>query len=165
MPLALMSSPHGPLRALGRHLDPVTANMLIEPVIADVPGVRGRLQQSVKRAQVFECADESGFYSQCLQDHLLSSEASDNAIVLEFGAGDGTPVLQALHKVRVRMLPGPCNMLLCTPANSCCVFLNYAHVRLAPVSTDASMPLRSARKQRHGHAPPLAVWGFRTAIR
>jgi methylase of polypeptide subunit release factors len=45
--------------------------------------------------QVFFCPEESQFYAQCLEKMVLSQGASESPIV-EFGSGDGSPVIQAL---------------------------------------------------------------------
>ncbi|WP_041619269.1 class I SAM-dependent methyltransferase [Stanieria cyanosphaera] len=47
--------------------------------------------------QVFFCPEESQFYAQCLEKMVLSQNISDHFIV-EFGSGDGSPVIQALLK-------------------------------------------------------------------
>lgn len=47
--------------------------------------------------EVFFCPEESQFYSQCLEKMVLSRcSAADS--VIEFGAGDGSPVISALLK-------------------------------------------------------------------
>ncbi|MGG6237148.1 SAM-dependent methyltransferase [Nodosilinea sp. AN01ver1] len=45
--------------------------------------------------QVFFCPEESQFYAQCLEKMVLSQSTSAGPIV-EFGSGDGSPVIQAL---------------------------------------------------------------------
>ncbi|PSN15983.1 SAM-dependent methyltransferase [filamentous cyanobacterium CCT1] len=45
--------------------------------------------------QVFFCPEESQFYAQCLEKMVLSQGTSESPIV-EFGSGDGSPVIQAL---------------------------------------------------------------------
>jgi methylase of polypeptide subunit release factors len=47
--------------------------------------------------QVFFCPEESQFYAQCLEKMVLSQGTATDSIV-EFGAGDGSPVIQALLK-------------------------------------------------------------------
>ncbi|MFQ4137500.1 SAM-dependent methyltransferase [Nodosilinea sp. PGN35] len=45
--------------------------------------------------QVFFCPEESQFYAQCLEKMVLSQSHTTDPIV-EFGAGDGSPVIRAL---------------------------------------------------------------------
>jgi len=56
--------------------------------------------------QVFTCPEESLFYSSCLQRVLtgttLTTNGSKNPVVVEFGAGDGSPVIDALLKTGPR---------------------------------------------------------------
>lgn len=47
--------------------------------------------------EIFTCRDESNFYSMCIE-HLLLSQVADDAALVEFGSGDGTPVIDALKK-------------------------------------------------------------------
>lgn len=47
--------------------------------------------------QVFFCPEESQFYAQCLEKMVLSQGTSEDSII-EFGAGDGSPVIRALLK-------------------------------------------------------------------
>ncbi len=47
--------------------------------------------------QIFSCRDESGFYSMCIE-HLLLTRVPADATLVEFGSGDGTPVITALEK-------------------------------------------------------------------
>ncbi|MEA5447375.1 SAM-dependent methyltransferase [Leptolyngbya sp. CCNP1308] len=47
--------------------------------------------------QVFFCPEESQFYAQCLEKMVLTQSHATDPIV-EFGAGDGSPVIQALLK-------------------------------------------------------------------
>jgi methylase of polypeptide subunit release factors len=51
--------------------------------------------------QVFFCPEESQFYAHCLEKMVLSQSTTENSIV-EFGAGDGNPVIQALLKSAFR---------------------------------------------------------------
>lgn len=44
---------------------------------------------------IFVCDEESQFYSQCLEK-LLVKNSSSNQTVVEFGSGDGTPVIGCL---------------------------------------------------------------------
>lgn len=46
---------------------------------------------------VFFCPEESQFYAQCLEKLVLSQGPSESSVV-EFGAGDGSPVIRALLK-------------------------------------------------------------------
>ena len=45
------------------------------------------------------CDEESHFYSQCI-DRLLLRAHRDGDTVIEFGSGDGTPVINSLKQVR-----------------------------------------------------------------
>ncbi|BAU63487.1 hypothetical protein STA3757_08510 [Stanieria sp. NIES-3757] len=47
--------------------------------------------------QIFFCPEESQFYAQCLEKMVLSQNTSKISVV-EFGSGDGSPVIQALLK-------------------------------------------------------------------
>lgn len=59
------------------------------------------LQAIVTRSprEVFFCPEESRFYSQCLEKLFLTHCDSTDSIV-EFGSGDGTPVIYSLLKTR-----------------------------------------------------------------
>ena len=46
--------------------------------------------------QIFVCDEESHFYSQVLEKLLLRNCRDTRACIIEFGAGDGTPVINAL---------------------------------------------------------------------
>ena len=46
-------------------------------------------------ADIFVCDEESHFYSQCLQKLLVKNSSSSQTVV-EFGSGDGTPVIACL---------------------------------------------------------------------
>ena len=46
--------------------------------------------------QIFVCDEESHFYSQVLEKLLLRNCRDSKTTVIEFGAGDGTPVINAL---------------------------------------------------------------------
>jgi len=52
---------------------------------------------------VFFCPEESQFYAQCLEKMVLAQSTSQASIV-EFGAGDGSPVIRALLKSSFRGL-------------------------------------------------------------
>lgn len=49
--------------------------------------------------EVFFCPEESQFYSQCLEKMVLNACTSDERVI-EFGTGDGSPVISALLKTR-----------------------------------------------------------------
>lgn len=49
--------------------------------------------------EVFFCPEESQFYSQCLEKMLLN-HCTQKETVVEFGAGDGSPVINCLLKSR-----------------------------------------------------------------
>src|SRR5690242_3264893 len=46
---------------------------------------------------VFICPEESNFYSYCLEN-LVLERCHKSEIILEFGSGDGTPVINALMR-------------------------------------------------------------------
>ena len=48
---------------------------------------------------IFVCDEESHFYSQCI-DRLLLRAHRNGDTVIEFGSGDGTPVINSLKQVR-----------------------------------------------------------------
>jgi methylase of polypeptide subunit release factors len=50
-------------------------------------------QQSLK--DVFYCPEESEFYSQCIKE-LVLKQCNNTEIIVEFGSGDGTPVINSL---------------------------------------------------------------------
>ena len=47
--------------------------------------------------EIFFCPDESHFYSQCL-DRMVFNVCQDDTSIVEFGAGDGSPVINSLLK-------------------------------------------------------------------
>ena len=51
------------------------------------------------RNDIFVCDEESQFYSQCLEK-LLVKNSSSNQTVIEFGSGDGSPVIGCLIQSR-----------------------------------------------------------------
>lgn len=51
--------------------------------------------------EVFICPEESNFYSDCLESLVLSQCCGSEAVV-EFGSGDGTPVIKSLLKSNFR---------------------------------------------------------------
>lgn len=57
------------------------------------------LTQDFSENEVFFCPEESHFYSHCLE-RLVFSQCSDSNFVVEFGSGDGTPVINALMRSR-----------------------------------------------------------------
>ncbi len=48
--------------------------------------------------EVFFCPEESQFYSQCLEK-LILNQGKEPVSMIEFGAGDGSPVIQCLTKI------------------------------------------------------------------
>jgi methylase of polypeptide subunit release factors len=48
---------------------------------------------------VFYCPEESNFYSQCLET-LVLNEGVHGKTIVEFGSGDGTPVINSLMRTR-----------------------------------------------------------------
>ncbi|PSB23203.1 SAM-dependent methyltransferase [filamentous cyanobacterium CCP1] len=59
--------------------------------------------ESYSPNQVFFCPEESHFYSQCLEKLVLKN-CADDELVIEFGAGDGSPVINALLKTQFKGL-------------------------------------------------------------
>lgn len=49
---------------------------------------------------VFVCDEESSFYSSCLEELVFSAAHYDFDSIIEFGSGDGSPVLNALVRCR-----------------------------------------------------------------
>lgn len=49
--------------------------------------------------EVFFCPEESDFYSQCLEA-LVFNDCSPSEVIVEFGSGDGNPVIKSLVKTR-----------------------------------------------------------------
>lgn len=49
--------------------------------------------------EVFFCPEESGFYSQCLENMVLS-RCTHADLVVEFGTGEGAPVINSLLKTK-----------------------------------------------------------------
>ncbi len=56
-------------------------------------------QQSLK--DVFYCPEESEFYSQCIKEIILK-QCNNAEIVVEFGSGDGTPVINSLLETKFK---------------------------------------------------------------
>lgn len=53
--------------------------------------------ESFTEDEVFFCPEESYFYSYCLERFVLSACSSQDQVI-EFGCGDGTPVIQSLTR-------------------------------------------------------------------
>lgn len=53
--------------------------------------------QALSENDVFFCPEESYFYSYCLERFVLST-CLDSELVVEFGCGDGTPVIHSLTR-------------------------------------------------------------------
>lgn len=51
--------------------------------------------QTVSETEVFFCPEESHFYSHCLE-RLVFSQYDDSHLIVEFGSGDGSPVINSL---------------------------------------------------------------------
>ena len=51
--------------------------------------------------EVFVCPEESHFYSHCLE-HLLFSHCTECDRVIEFGCGDGSPVINSLLRIQFK---------------------------------------------------------------
>jgi len=57
---------------------------------------------------IFVCDEESHFYSQCIDRLLLRAHRSGDTVI-EFGSGDGTPVINSLKQARLALDCGrPC---------------------------------------------------------
>ena len=56
-------------------------------------------QQSLK--DVFYCPEESEFYSECIKE-LVLKQCNKSEIIAEFGAGDGTPVINSLLETKFK---------------------------------------------------------------
>ncbi|MCY7273240.1 MAG: methyltransferase [Phormidesmis sp. CAN_BIN44] len=54
--------------------------------------------QSFSEKEVFFCPEESHFYSHCLE-RLVFNQCSNSDLVVEFGCGDGTPVINSLTRI------------------------------------------------------------------
>ncbi len=55
--------------------------------------------KTFSETEVFFCPEESHFYSHCLE-RLVFSTCSENETVIEFGSGDGSPIINALMRTR-----------------------------------------------------------------
>lgn len=60
-----------------------------------------RPTQSVTETEVFFCPEESHFYSHCLE-RLVFSQCDDSRLIVEFGSGDGSPVINSLMRSRCK---------------------------------------------------------------
>ena len=67
---------------------------------------------------VFVCDEESTFYSACLQELVFDAEHCSS--VIEFGSGDGSPVLNALARSSFRGVINGC-VPASTHLSLCCV--------------------------------------------
>lgn len=57
------------------------------------------LTSSKPLKDVFYCPEESNFYSQCLET-LVLNKCDSSTVVVEFGSGDGSPVINSLIKTK-----------------------------------------------------------------
>lgn len=57
----------------------------------------GTLIRNITAPEVFFCPEESHFYSHCLE-RLVFSQCTDCDLIVEFGAGDGSPVINSLMR-------------------------------------------------------------------
>ncbi len=55
-------------------------------------------KKSFSEKEVFFCPEESHFYSHCLE-RLVFNQCSNSDLVVEFGCGDGTPVINSLTRI------------------------------------------------------------------
>lgn len=70
----------------------VRALTIAPPTPVSVPKVVERQQA---KPEIFVCSEESDFYSQCIEQLLLRKCHGDETVI-EFGSGDGTPVINSL---------------------------------------------------------------------
>lgn len=56
-----------------------------------------RTVQNFTQNEVFSCPEESHFYSHCLE-RLVFQDCAESDFVVEFGCGDGSPVINALGR-------------------------------------------------------------------
>ena len=102
--------------------------------------------------QIFVCDEESHFYSQVLEKLLLRNCRDTRATVIEFGAGDGTPVINAL----LRGASAGCNFGDSTvhgyelnPRAAAVASRNAAQMGVAhQYKASRSLPMRSERAAR-----------------
>lgn len=57
------------------------------------------LTSSKQLKNVFYCPEESNFYSYCLES-LVINQCSNSEVIVEFGSGDGSPVVKSLLNTR-----------------------------------------------------------------
>lgn len=57
------------------------------------------LTSSKPLKDVFYCPEESNFYSHCLET-LVLNKCENSEVIVEFGSGDGTPVINSLIRTR-----------------------------------------------------------------
>jgi methylase of polypeptide subunit release factors len=57
------------------------------------------LTSSKPLKDIFYCPEESNFYSHCLE-RLILNECNSSVVIVEFGSGDGSPVINSLIKTR-----------------------------------------------------------------
>lgn len=57
------------------------------------------ISQTASETEVFFCPEESHFYSHCLE-RLVFSRCDDSRLIVEFGSGDGSPVINSLMRSR-----------------------------------------------------------------
>jgi len=65
-------------------------------VVALRPQNYAPIDRSYTPQEIFSCPEESQFYSQCLERMVLNT--NDAISIVEFGAGDGSPVISSLLK-------------------------------------------------------------------
>jgi hypothetical protein len=67
----------------------VDVQNLFHPRLADAPR---------DPKAIFVCDEESEFYSSCVQQMVLSRQDQQNKTIIEFGSGDGSPILNGLQR-------------------------------------------------------------------
>jgi len=55
--------------------------------------------KKVKLIDIFDCQEESSFYSYCLE-MLVLNRCDNSEIIVEFGSGDGMPVINAVRRTK-----------------------------------------------------------------
>ncbi|MBW4444426.1 MAG: SAM-dependent methyltransferase [Plectolyngbya sp. WJT66-NPBG17] len=68
-------------------------------------GTLTRPTQTVTETEVFSCPEESHFYSHCLE-RLVFSQCTDARLIVEFGSGDGSPVINSLMRAASQIPEG-----------------------------------------------------------
>lgn len=53
----------------------------------------------MRRTDIFDCQEESSFYSYCLE-MLVLNRCDNSEIIVEFGSGDGMPVINAVRRTK-----------------------------------------------------------------